>query len=90
MELFELIAQHQGEKTDAEYAADVGINATTWWFYSHQKRQLPPSVRASLIDYYLSVGEFAIVGALLTYKSTKPLTVTAASTLGTVYSSLVA
>ena len=89
MELFQLIAQHQGEKTDAEYAADVGINATTWWFYSHQKRQLPANVRASLIDYYLSVGEFAIVGALLAYKATTPLDVAKASTLGTVYSSLI-
>lgn len=68
-DVLELLRSRQGEKSDEEFANEMGIRGVTLWRYKNQTSAMSTNIRKKLIVFFASRDDPEMVGALLIYKT---------------------
>lgn len=72
-EVLELLELRQGEKSDEQFANEIGLRGATLWRYKNGKSEINTVARKKMIEYFCGLNDAVMIGALLTYKSGKSL-----------------
>lgn len=73
VDVMELLKTRQGEKSDEQFANEIGLRGSTFWRYHNGKSDINMQAREKLIQYFAARGDTEMVGALLAYKAGRHL-----------------
>ena len=68
-ELMELLEKRQGNKSNEQFANEIGFRGSTMWRYKNGKTGINNQKREMMIRYFSERGDTVMVGALLVYKT---------------------
>lgn len=68
-DVMELLEERQGQKSDEQFANEIGLRGSTLWRYKNRQSDINTKARELMIRYFSERQDSVMVGALLVYKT---------------------
>lgn len=84
-DVLKLLELRQGDKSNEQYANEMGLRGTTLWRYKKGQSEINTATRKKLMEYYAARQDAEMVGALLVYKTGSQLSSSQLAEIGRYY-----